>query len=143
MAVLVYADAGDLAAWTGTTAPDNADVLLRSAALLVRRDTRSAYYDTDDTGLPTDTKIFDAFRDACCAQATQWVALGVDPAAGAGGTTGGAATETWIGTGKVTYADPSKAVADARAAASSTLCDEAVQILTDAGLFPGRPYVFG
>lgn len=143
MAVLVYADGDDLAAWTGTDAPDNAVTLLRSASLLVRRDTRSCWYDVDNTGLPSDAAIAAAFRDACCAQVAQWVLLGVDPAAGVAGTNRGPATSTEIGTGKVVYSAPSTMVADARAAASIALCPEAVQILTDAGILPGVPYLFG
>ncbi|MDN5687011.1 MAG: hypothetical protein L0G94_10130 [Brachybacterium sp.] len=47
----------------------------------------TAIYAVDDEGCPSDPIIRDAFRDATCAHATAWSALGVDPDAGVAGIT--------------------------------------------------------
>lgn len=52
-------------------APSGKDLerLLSTASMLVERLTVNAVYDTDDDGMPTKTRIKNAFRDATCAQA--------------------------------------------------------------------------
>lgn len=131
--MLLYATETDLIAWVAPDDhPANARRLLRSASLLVRRATMTAVYATASGGLPSDPDLVTAFRDATCAQAAAWVAQGIDPAGGAAGTSG-VPTSSSIGGGSVSYAVPPAAL-DARATAASQLCDEALAILTDAGL---------
>jgi hypothetical protein len=133
---LVYADSADLTAWTGTAAPSNATVLLRSASLLVRRATRSAVYAVDGTGLPADTSVSGAMRDATCAHAAALAAAGVDPLAA--GTEAGAVSASSIGSASVTFAD-SAAAAAARARLSDRLVPEALAVLAAADLLSGAP----
>lgn len=133
MAVLVYAEPSDLVDWTGQTAPDNADVLLRSASLLVRQATRSALYATDASGLPTDADVVSAFTAATCAHAAALAGAGVDPLAAG---TDGAVTATSIGSASLTF--DAKA-ASTRASLSTSLCPEAAAILDAAGLLGCAP----
>lgn len=74
----IYATAADLAAYTGTTAPDNADALLAKASRFLDSAVfRLCWYAADpDTGLPTDPIVTAALRDATCAQAAWWDELG-------------------------------------------------------------------
>ncbi len=55
--MLVYADSDDLADWTKKPAPDNADILLREASILVADACLADLYDTDSTGLPPRTQL--------------------------------------------------------------------------------------
>ena len=139
--MLTYATPDDLAEWTGTPAPGNAALLLRSASLLIRRATRLAFYDTTTEGLPTDTVLVTAMRDATCAQVAQWIALGVDPASGPAGA-GGVVQASSIGGASVQYATYASQ-AEERASSLVTLTSEAAQILADAGLLSGVPIVYG
>ncbi|WP_052314081.1 hypothetical protein [Nocardia thailandica] len=106
MAVLIYAAPDDLidGAWLTGTVPANAALLIRFASILVRRATMCDRYDTDPTGLPADTVVAEAFRDATCAQAAMWSLAGIDPAAGSVGRELAIASQTADG-GSVTYGD--------------------------------------
>lgn len=139
--MLIYATDEDLATWTGTTAPDNADALLRSASILVRDATRAALYDVDPSGKPSDSVISGAFRDATCAQAAMWAAAGIDPVEQGVGVTEPAVVSKSMGGRSVTYADLSGSVTvqQARSTAATTLCDEARAILAAEGLTDGQP----
>lgn len=118
-----YATPAQLAAWTGTAVPANAEPLLRSASILVRRATLTAVYTTDPV---------EALADATCAQVAVWSALGIDPAKGSadGGKTVSAKS---IGSGSIQYAVYA-ATAQARADAATSLCQESLLILAAAGL---------
>lgn len=74
----IYATAADLAAYTGTAAPANADALLAQASRMLDAEVFGlCYYQADpDTGMPVVQVVTDAFRDATCAQAQWWDALG-------------------------------------------------------------------
>ena len=135
--MLVHATASDLTAWTGTTAPANATALLRSASLLVDEATVTAVYATDDTGKATDTTVLGALRDATCAQAAAWAALGVDPVAGPAQQGATPVSSKTLGSGSVSYdtsAAASVTVQTARARAVTELADDARRILAAAGL---------
>ena len=82
----VYATSADLAAYTGTAAPADADrLLLRASQFLDSRVLRACWYAVDDAGLPTDALVAAAFRDAVCAQVQWWGEVGDSTgAAGAG-----------------------------------------------------------
>lgn len=137
---LVYAASGDLATWTGTTAPANATQLLRSASLLVREATACDYYATDTTGLPTDTATLQAFNDATCAHAAFWAANGIDPTAG--GAKPRVQSSKGIGTAHIAYADAQQA-ADAAADSLATLIPESRRILREAGLGSTAAWIVG
>jgi hypothetical protein len=138
--VLVYATPTELTAWPVTPTPPNAAALLRSASILVRRATLTAYYAADAaTGAPTNPAVVAAFRDATCAQAAMWAAAKIDPIGGEAGDR--VASARTIGSASVTYGDAA-ATAKARAVAAAQLCQEARLILADAGLTGGQPWTF-
>lgn len=142
---LVYAAPADLTAWTGATAPANATQLLRSASLLVRDATASAFYAADTTGLPTDAATLAAFKDATTAQAAFWAANGIDPAAGAL-PTAGVLRGKKIGSASLDYdtsATVSAAVLQARLDSVENLVPEAVRILRGAGVNTYGPWIVG
>ncbi len=137
----VHATVAELVAWTGEAAPANAAQLLRSASLLIDRETVTAVYAVNrDTGRATDTAVLDALRDATSAQAATWAALGVDPVKGAADTSG-AKVRTSLGSGTIEY-DPATVTA-ARAQAATELAPEAAQILAAAGLLSPRVWAHG
>lgn len=135
--MLVYATADDLATFTGQDAPANADRLLKGASALVRVATRAALYDTTTEGLPSDTDIAEAFRDATSAQAAEWARRGIDPASGitpakpqSSGI--GGASVNWGTTGGMSDEDT-----------LAQLIPDALWYLDAAGLLSGQPLVWG
>jgi len=82
----VYATSTDLAAYTGSSAPADADALLAKASRFLDSVVfRLCWYAVGDDGLPTNDLVTAAFRDATCAQAVWWDQLGDSTgAAGAG-----------------------------------------------------------
>ena len=142
----VYATEQQLAEWSGQAAPDNATVLLRAASRLVDSALLTAVYATDDDGAPTDTKVAAALRDATCAQAATWAALGIDPTAGPAGQSAPLVRSKKIGSASVDYdtsAAASVTVQQSRADAVTQLTGEAVQYLAAAGLLNNRVWVYG
>lgn len=140
--MLVYATTTDLVdgGWL-TTSPDSAARLLAAASRRVRRATVSARYATDAAGAPTDDAVVEAFRDATCAQVAAWVAVDVDPVAGAVQVEAPPVAAKNLGSGSVTYdtaAAASVTAMQARAAAATQLAPAAAEILADAGLLAGR-----
>lgn len=121
--MLPYATLTQLDAWMSDTSPVNAESLLRSASILVRRATLTAVYTTAPT---------EALADATCAQVAAWSALGIDPAKGAADS-GKAIAQKSIGSGSIQYAVYAK-TAEARADAATSLCQESLLILAAAGL---------
>jgi hypothetical protein len=145
VAVLIYATTADLAEWTQQAAPANAASLLRSASLLVREATKSAYYAVDANNLPTDTDVLEAFRDSTCAQAAYWIALGIDPTTG-GLSTQGVLRGKRIGSAALDYDTSALASVTAmqeRMAAARELCDEAFRILQIQKLQITGPWIVG
>lgn len=69
-----YATSGQLATYLGTTAPADAVRLLARASELIADTTITAIYDTDASGVATDSNVLAAFRDATCAQVEYWLA---------------------------------------------------------------------
>lgn len=145
--MIVHATEQQLADWTGTAAPANAALLLRSASLLVDRALVGAVYVTDDTGIATDADVLQALADATCAQAATWAALGIDPAGGQAGATSGQVVAKTIGTARIEYdrgsATGRSNAGNARADAAVTLTADAVQILANAGLLTTRVWTYG
>lgn len=126
--ILIYAVSSDVH-WVGS-APSNVADLLRTASLMVAAATRTAVYATDATGLPTDTDTRDAFKQAAAAQAAFLDANGIVPQAGEAGL---AEVSSSIGDASVTFSSA------ALTGALSTLCSEAMIILSQAGLVQQPP----
>jgi hypothetical protein len=69
----VYATAAAYTAYTGQTAPADIDRLLARASEVIDQDVvATAWYDTDDAGMPTNTDVLAAFSNAACAQVEFW-----------------------------------------------------------------------
>lgn len=135
--VLVYAEAADLSAspWMLSSPPDNAARLIASASNLVRTATRSAVYDVDPAGKPSDTEVLAGFRDAVCAQVTTWIAADIDPTqAGAGASKVVAARG--MGPRSVQYATYERDAAQ-RQWITGHLTDEALAYLQELDIWPG------
>lgn len=135
--MLLYATTADLAEFTSEPAPANADRLLKGASALVRIATRTALYDTDSTGLPTDPDIVEAMRDATCAHAAEWARRGIDPASGVTpavpkSSSIGPASVNWGTTGGLSDEDT-----------LVQLVPDASWYLDAAGLLNGTPVVWG
>lgn len=82
----VYATSSDYQTYTGQTPSADTDrLLLRASEFLDSQVLRACWYVVDNAGLPTDTVVAAAFRDATCAQVEWWGELGDSTgAAGAG-----------------------------------------------------------
>lgn len=73
----VYATSAQYEAYTGSTAPaDIANRLQRASAFLDAQVFRLCGYEVDNTGMPTNAVVLDAFASACCAQVEWGVELG-------------------------------------------------------------------
>lgn len=82
----VYATSDDLAAYTGSSAPANADALLAKASRFLDSAVfRLCWYQADGDGLPTNALVTAAFTNAVCAQAAWWDQLGDSTGAAAAG----------------------------------------------------------
>ena len=138
--MLIYATTAELQEWLdGEALPANAASLLRSASLMVRSETMTAVYDTDDQGKPTDTATAEAFRDATCAQAQAWAAMGIKPTT-AGVPQAAPVRSKKLASGGIEYdtsVNSSVAAFQAKQQAAKTLCAESWMILQQAGLMPG------
>lgn len=131
----IYATAEDLNEWDQWEEPvKSPQRLLRHASALVDDAVLTARYSTDQDGYPTDPALREAFRDATCAQAALWHALGIDPSKGTAGVTGEAAvTGKSIGSASITRTVSQQGTAD-RAAAVTQLSPLAETILS--GVLP-------
>lgn len=124
MTFFPYATATDLDEWIDGDAPDNADALLRSATIRVARACNLALPDAAGDVDP-------ALRDATCAQAATWVALGIDPAKG-GTDIAGPVKRSVILDAHVDR--DTSAQSQAAVAVATGLCEESNDILFVAGL---------
>lgn len=140
--MLVYATDEDLTDWTSQPAPDNADVLLRSASLLVGEATITARYKTDSDGYPSVKTVRGAFRDAVCAQAAAWAAAGIDPTTAGLDKGQGPVSAKSIGSASLSYAGAENTAAS-RVDAIYALVPDARRILAAEGLLAGRAWVYG
>jgi len=80
----VYATPEQLAEQTGQPAPADAERLLRRASEDVDDVLRTAIYDTDAAGMPTDPGVIEALAAATVAQAEYVLAQGGDDTGAAG-----------------------------------------------------------
>lgn len=129
--MLVYATPSELSTWMGIPAPDNATKLLRVASTRVAHATQADIYDIAPNGLPKDSDLAEALRDAACAQAERWAGLDVDPVAGAGGLAKQVVSSSIDG---ASYSTNGAALDAAKAEAAEGLCADALTILRNAGL---------
>lgn len=134
--MLVYATVGDLTPEWVNTAPADAARLIRYASILVGRETMLALYDTDASGMPTETVVLNAFRAATCAQVAAWMGAGIDPAAGPAGQSSEVAAES-VGGDSVTYV--TTGAAERVSAAVAELAPAARDLLALAGLLANPP----
>lgn len=111
---MAHATTADLEAWltgSGFTAPtgDEAEHLLARASDLVDEKV-VAWYAVDGAGLPVETEVRNALRDATCAQVEQWLSVGED------NDVDGYPRDTGVGTNGVSLsARPSRLAPRARA----------------------------
>jgi len=132
----------DLTAWTGTEAPVNAMVLLRSATSLVLDATKGAYYAVDPlTGLATDPVVAKVLSDATCIQAAAWDAIKYNPLTG-GVLTTAVVEEKAIGSARLKYADAATASAS-RTAAVAGLVPDADRKLAQNNLLASNVWIYG
>lgn len=137
----IFATPDALLNWTQQAVPDSALSLLRSASLLIGRVTASTTYVADPaTGLPVDTLVGAALRDAACAQAAYWAANGIDPVGGAAGV---APLRTSKKVGSASITADTAGLTTARMAAVDALCSQAEDILRDAMLLSNRVWSYG
>lgn len=138
----VYATAADFYDFVGTdqpTVPDpdnpgemipltekDLNAKLRRASGQVESYVRTARYQTDEDGYPTDAAVSEALRDATCAQADYWTATD--------DVTGGDAIAGPVKIGSVQLGGTATGGASSRSAADTRRSDEAIQILRNAGL---------
>ncbi|MFJ9128940.1 hypothetical protein ACIRJS_33045 [Streptomyces sp. NPDC102340] len=80
----VYATTAQLADYLGTEPPTDAGKLLRDASSALDATLRTAVYDTDDAGMPTNPAVAEAFTRAVCAIVEWWGETG-DPVGADGG----------------------------------------------------------
>ncbi|WP_122262220.1 hypothetical protein [Ornithinimicrobium cerasi] len=141
---LTYATEADVEAQTPTDedVPANVARRLVVASRWVRHATRTAVYDTDPTGLPTDETLLEALRDATVEQVLCWHRTGIDPDEGSTGAASGVVASKSLRSATIQYAVYAESAKD-RARVATTLCAEARLVLADAGLLGGPVTVYG
>lgn len=125
-----YATTTDLADWLQAAPPlDAARRLIRATSYLDANPLKTAVYDVDDDGLPTDAVVAAALRDATCAQADWWTQHGDDG-------TGAGADYTSVTAGSISL---TRAAGGAGAPRDPRQSPEAFDILSAAGLTGHSP----
>ncbi|WP_405195175.1 hypothetical protein [Streptomyces anulatus] len=122
----VYATPQQLADATGQPAPADAVRLLTRASEDVEDALRTAVYDTDATGMPTDPDVRDALAAATCAQVEYVTAQGGDD-------TGAAGQWDSVSIGPVSMSDRK----GGPVGSAVDIGPRALRTLTRAGLLPG------
>jgi hypothetical protein len=125
----VFATVEQYEAYTGASAPANAERLLARASRLVSAATKTALYDTDPAGYPSDTDVREAFRDATCAQVEVWAKR--DAAASGDASDPAASPWTSISAGGLSFSRQSAPVSTVD---DTELTAEAAEILAELGL---------
>ena len=137
--MLVFAQPDDVVAWAGYTFDKDVNLqpLIRRASSMVQRAVRTARFEVTQAGMPEDPDVMDALRDAVCEQVTVWVENDINPTVIQGASS--AVTSSSIGDASVSYS--SVDAAQVKDQAASELCDAALDILANAGLIGGWPWV--
>ncbi|GAB3224132.1 hypothetical protein GCM10027447_12440 [Glycomyces halotolerans] len=115
--------------------PAGAERALRAASARVRKLTRTACYETDENGLPTDSDVLAAFRDATCAQADYSKAIKDQYSRGTAGQWG----SLKLGSASMTRGQSPGGVTEK----PSPYSWEAYEILQEAGVVPAGPLRIG
>lgn len=128
----IYATEADYQTFTGDLSATSSPALLRAASARIETALRGVLWDTDDeTGLPADDDVAEAFKDAVCALVQYWDEIG--------DTTGSGATSQFqsatIGSASYTRA--------AGTAAPYKLPQTVVDILSAAELLSVDPIIYG
>jgi hypothetical protein len=142
---IIYAASADLAEWlslTGTPMPDYPGGFLRTASMAVTEAMETGFYAVDSTGLPTDAKTLQAFKDATCAQAAALIALEIDPAAGGILQGGQVEQAVQLLSARVQFADSAAAVEGLQQILGG-IVPESARCLKQAGLVVGVPWIVG
>ncbi|MGI5162651.1 hypothetical protein [Microbispora sp. CA-102843] len=127
---MAYATADDLIDYLDPV-PDDAELRLVRASRVIARAIRTAVYDVDDDGQPTDQKVIDALREATCEQVAAW---------SEGGETGTGATPQYdnVSIGSVTLGGRKSGGSGGDRPAAEDLAPQARLALEEAGLL-GTP----
>lgn len=128
---VLYATTADLVTYLEPDpVPANADRLLARASEILDGALIGAVYKTDaTTGMPTDTDVVDALRNATCAQ-VQFMAVVQDE-------TGALAGFSSVSVGGVSYTTNTGS-----GSGPNRLAPQAVTVLQVAGLLPVAPYSY-
>ena len=136
--MLIFATPADVEKWMDEPLDGRSvDSLLRRASSLVQRAVRSARFAVTPAGMPEDPDIMDALRDATCEQVAVWVENDITPSKLEAGT----AQVTTSSIGDATIGVSGAEAAATRDNAANTLCEYAQEILANAGLIRGFPWV--
>ena len=134
----MFATEDELTARLGNrTAPADITGALQAASGLVRHATMGAVYSTFSDGTAVHPPVRHALRDATLAQVLFWAANEIDPTAGTLGASGDGrvVSSKSIKGASISYdTAAAREAAEARPAAVTTLCDQAIMILIGAGL---------
>lgn len=71
----MYSTVDELTTWLGDYPPVNASTLLTRASLVIDDALVGAVYAVDVDGMPTDSVVVGALRDAVCAQVAWWMSM--------------------------------------------------------------------
>lgn len=137
--MLVFAQPDDVVKWAGYEFDDDVKLepLIRRASSMVQRAVRAARFEVTPAGMPEDPDVMDALRGAVCEQVTVWAENDINPTvieASSGGV-----TSSSIGDASVSYSTVE--AASVKDQAANELCDAAQDILFNAGLIGGWPWV--
>ena len=133
--MIVYATHTDLTSWIGAPqAESEVKGHLRAASVLVRDACVNDLYDITPAGLPSDPDLAEALVEATCAQAEIWLALGVDPVAGAAALEAEVTKSSIDGASIEVDASVSAAATAAKVASLDCLAPIALSILRAVGL---------
>ena len=136
--MLIFATPADVEKWMDEPLDGRSvDSLLRRASSLVQRAVRSARFAVTPAGMPEDPDVMDALRDATCEQVAVWVENDITPSKLEAGT----AQVTTSSIGDATIGMSGAEAAATRDNAANTLCEYAQEILANAGLIRGFPWV--
>ena len=136
--MLIFATPADVEKWMDEPLDGRSvDSLLRRASSLVQRAVRSARFAVTPAGMPEDPDVMDALRDATCEQVAVWVENDITPSKLEAGT----AQVTTSSIGDATIGVSGAEAAATRDHAANTLCEYAQEILANAGLIGGFPWV--
>ena len=127
-----YATTQDYATHLGSAPPPGIDLLLARATRLIDQAIMSAVYDVDDDGMPTDSAVRSALRDATIEQAAYWSQTGEDGTGALSEYAQGSIGSVSLGRHQTEGAGPGSG--------ARTLAPQAWQILQQAGLTGHGPW---